>query len=227
MSFSGFSPAFFGFFRELRDNNEKSWFEANKSRYETQVKAPLQAFVIAMGPRLAAISDTITVDPKKSVFRIHRDTRFSKDKSPYKTNAGLHFRHESAKDAHAPGFYVHLAPDEVFYGGGLWMPEPPALAKLRDAIVADPKGWAKAKGDKGVAAMFGGLADGDPLTRPPKGYPAHHPHLEDLKKRSFFVIREGSEAEAGRADFPDAVAKAARAATPLMRFWCGALGVSW
>ena len=228
MAFEGFSPAFFGFFRALADNNDKTWFEANKARYERDVKAPLQAFVAAMAPRLAAISSHIVADPKKSVFRIHRDVRFSADKSPYKTNAGLHFRHHRAKDAHAPGFYVHLAPGEVFYGGGVWMPAPPALAAIRTAIVERPKVWAKAKANPGLVKAFGGLDAGDPLSRPPRGFDADAPHIDDIKKRSFFVSKTATEKDAAKGGaFLDSVTAACAAAAPLMQFLCEAVEVEF
>lgn len=227
MAFSGFGRGFFDFFGALAANNEKAWFEANRARYEAEVKAPLQDFVAAMATRLPAISKHFTADPKTSVFRIHRDTRFSKDKSPYKTNAGLHFRHATAGDAHAPGYYLHLAPGQVFYGGGLWKPEPAALAQIRQAIVEKPEDWAAAKGEAGVVTTFGGMAEGEPLARPPRGFPADHPHIADIKKRSFFVIRQDGEGSAGKAGFVDAVASAYGAASPVMAFLCAAVGAAF
>lgn len=227
MAFDGFGKAFFDFFRELKTHNDKAWFEANKQRYERDVKDPLRDFVVAMGPPLSKVSKNFLADPKKSVFRIHRDVRFSKNKSPYKTNAGLHFRHHMAKDAHAPGFYLHLEPGGVFYGGGMWMPEPAALAAIRTAIVEDPKGWAKATGDAGIVKTFGGLREGDPLTRAPKGFDPDHPLVEDLKKRSFFVIKDAKETIARNAAFVDEVAATFAAAAPVMKFLCKANGVAF
>ncbi|MGD2131343.1 MAG: DUF2461 domain-containing protein [Maricaulaceae bacterium] len=224
MAFSGFKPSFFKFFKELAANNDKAWFEANRSRYESDVKDVLRDFVIAMGPKLTKISPNFVTDPKKSVFRIHRDVRFSKDKSPYKTNAGLQFRHARGKDAHVPGFYLHLEPGQVFYGGGVWKPDAPALGRIRDAIVEKTKAWEKAKADKKVVAAFGDLREGDPLTRAPRGYDPDHPAVEDLKRRSFFVMKENTQKAAGSAAFVDEVATTFAAAKPVLKFLTEAVG---
>src|SRR6185295_12558339 len=122
-AFKGLPKDFFVFFKELTKNNERPWFEANKERYKATVIGSLSDFIEAMAPRVAKISKHIVVDPRPnggSMFRIYRDIRFSKDKRPYKENAGCQFRHALGKDAHAPGFYMHFANDEVFFGGGLW-----------------------------------------------------------------------------------------------------------
>jgi uncharacterized protein (TIGR02453 family) len=127
--FEGLPKDFFAFFRELKANNNRAWFEDNKRRYRDSVQAPLSAFVTAMAPRVRKISRHFVCDPRPNggaMFRIHRDVRFSKDKRPYKENAGCYFRHESGRDVHAPGFYMHFAPGEVFFGGGSYMPEPKA-----------------------------------------------------------------------------------------------------
>lgn len=224
MTFTGFKKPFFAFFEELAANNDKAWFEANKTRYQDEVQGPLKDFVIAIGPKLSKISSNFTADPKKSVFRIHRDVRFSKDKSPYKTNAGLHFRHARGKDAHVPGFYLHLEPSGVFYGGGIWKPDGPALGQIRDAIATKTKAWEKAKADPKVKAAFDGLREGDPLTRPPRGYDPEHPAIEDLKKRSFFLMKEVKASKAGKADFVDEVAATFAAAKPVLKFITEAVG---
>src|SRR5271154_706606 len=146
MTFNGFPKDFFVFFRELKENNERAWFEANKQRFRDSVQAPMSAFIAAMAPRLRKISKHFTADPRPnggSMFRIYRDVRFSKDKRPYKEHAACHFRHALGKDAHAPGFYMHFGPDEVFFGGGLWVPPPEALAKIREAISGKSATWKK------------------------------------------------------------------------------------
>ena len=124
--FGGFSPSFFGFFKDLKAHNERAWFEAHKERFRATVQAQMSDFIAAMAPELKKISKEFIADPRPnggSMFRIHRDVRFSRDKRPYKEHAACQFRHRFARDVHAPGFYVHLAPGEVFVGGGLWMPE--------------------------------------------------------------------------------------------------------
>src|SRR5919112_754543 len=116
---ASFGPELFGFLAELRAHNDRDWFAANKERYEGDVLEPALAFIEDFEPHLRAISPHLRADARRvggSLFRIYRDTRFSKDKTPYKTTAGIYFRHEQGKDVQAPGFYLHLAPGEVFAG---------------------------------------------------------------------------------------------------------------
>jgi uncharacterized protein (TIGR02453 family) len=230
MAFDGFPKDFFAFFRELKAHNERPWFEANKQRFRDSVQAPMSAFIEAMAPRLKKVSKNFVADPRTvggSMFRIYRDVRFAKDKRPYKENAGCHFRHVGAKDVHAPGFYMHFSADEVFHGGGMYMPEPPALAKIRDAIVRKPHLWKALKADKAFVKTFGSLGDGHALSRPPRGYDPNHPLIEDIKKKSFFAMHTSSVKAAQSADFADAVVKTFKAAAPLMKFLCDAQGVKF
>jgi len=142
-----FGPELFSFLEDLGANNDREWFAANKRRYEEHLLEPALAFIGEFAPRLEKISPHFRADARPSggsLFRIYRDTRFSKDKSPYKTNVGLHFRHERAKDAHAPGYYLHIGPDEVFGGAGIWHPATDAANRIREAIVADRERWKRA-----------------------------------------------------------------------------------
>src|SRR5262245_849613 len=194
-TFKGLPKDFFAFFKELAKNNERPWFEENKQRYKESVVAPLSDFIAAMAPRVAKVSKYITVDPRPnggSMFRIYRDVRFSKDKSPYKNHGGVQFRHALGKDAHAPGFYMHFADDEVFYGGGIWMPESDALTKVRRAIEGNAKGWKKITEDKGFTKAFSDGVEGEALSRPPKGFDAEHAYINDIKRKSFFVMHQSS-----------------------------------
>jgi uncharacterized protein (TIGR02453 family) len=224
-AFKGLPKDFFAFFKELAKNNERAWFEANKQRYKDVVVAPLCDFMAVMAPRVAKISKHIVVDPRPnggSMFRIYRDVRFAKDKSPYKTNAGLHFRHALGRDAHVPGYYMHFAVDEVFIGGGIWMPEPDALAKVRHAIADGATAWKKVLTDKAFAKSFKGI-DGESLARPPRGFDPGHPMIADIKRKSFFAMHESTPKAAQSAAFADEVEAAFKAATPLIRFLCDAL----
>ena len=190
------------------------------------VVGPLSDFMTAMSPRVAKISKQIVVDPRPnggSMFRIYRDVRFGKDKRPYKEHAGCQFRHALGKDAHAPGFYMHFAPDEVFFGGGIWMPQPDALGKIRQTIAEDAKAWKKIVGDKSFAASFKGIR-GDALARPPRGFDADHPCIDDIKRKSFFVMHESSPKAAQSPALLDEVEAAFKAAKPLMKFLCDAVG---
>jgi uncharacterized protein (TIGR02453 family) len=227
MSFTGLPPDYFAFFRELSANNNREWFEENKPRFKQSVQEPLAAFVEAMAPHLAKVSKHFVADPRLnggSIFRIYKDVRFSKDKKPYKTNGGVHLRHAQGKDAQAPGFYVHIAPDEVFFGGGVWLPPPPALLKIREAIRKDGLGWRKAVQGQSFRKRFGGVG-GDALTRPPKGFDASEPDIDDIKRKSFFAMERGSEKQTLSSRFADEVANAMTEANPLIRFLCRALGV--
>ena len=229
MTFAGFDDRFFGFFEELKQNNERPWFQANKARYEQDVLGTLSSFVEAIAPRLAKISPHYVADPRPrggSIFRIHRDMRFAKGGKPYKEHGACQFRHACGKDAHAPGFYVHLQPDKVFFGGGIWKPPSPQLKKIREAIAGKPKDWDKILNDRKVKSLFGGI-HGDGLTRPPRGFDPEHPHIEDIKRKSFFLMREGGPEMAQRADFVKQVETTFKAATPMMRFLTKAVGAEF
>lgn len=227
MSFEGFDKSLFAYFKDLAANNEKAWFEANRDRYENDVRAPMKAFVEDIAPKLAKISPNFIADPKKSLFRIHRDVRFSKDKSPYKTNAGIHLRHQRGKDAHAPGYYLHLEPGAVFCGGGVWQPAPDALLSIRTAIAEQPKAWRKALSAKKFADTFGDLREGDPLVRPPKGFDAEHEMIDYLKRRSFFAMKDFTPRDAADPGFVNEAANVFAAAAPVMRFMTEAVGAEF
>ncbi|MEM1396621.1 MAG: DUF2461 domain-containing protein [Pseudomonadota bacterium] len=226
-SFAGLPTDYFRFFRELSENNNREWFEDNKPRFRATVQEPLAALVEAVGPKLKSVSKHFVADPRLnggSVFRIYRDVRFSKDKSPYKLHGAIQFRHARGKDAHAPGFYVHLAPGEVFYGGGVWTPPAPALLKIREAIRDNAPAWQKATQSKLFLKNFRELR-GDSLSRPPKGFLKDDPMIEDLKRKSFFVMKEGTEASAKKKAFVDDIGSAFHQSSPLMAFLCKALDV--
>jgi uncharacterized protein (TIGR02453 family) len=224
--FSGFPRDFFRFFRELAANNERPWFEANKARYRESVVAPMMAFIEAMAPRLEEISPhyrAIARPHGGSMFRIYRDTRFSKDKTPYKTHAGCHFRHELGRDAHAPGFYAHFENRRLYFGGGIWRPPSKELGLIRHFIADNPAAWRRIVNDDEVQAR-GGL-QGDQLKRPPRGFDPGHEHIEDLKRKSFYVMTGARQSLAYSPELLDAVTDAFRATRPLSHFICDALEV--
>ena len=228
-AFKGFSPDFFSFFEELAAANTREWFLANKPRFTAGVQNELSDFVTAMAPRLKRISAHYLADPRpngKTIFRIYRDVRFSKDKRPYKEHAACHFRHSGRGDVHGPGYYFHLEPKEVIFGGGIWKPETADLAKIRAAIDGDPKAWSRVIGNAKLTATFGGVS-GDGLKRAPKGYAPDHAHIEDLKRKSFLVIRRAPAALARSPEILDQVEESYRAAVPFMRFISKALGTAF
>src|SRR5688572_14502440 len=174
--FSGFPKDVFAFLAELAVNNEREWFNEHKDRYEGSVRGPALEFIRAIAPKLGKFSSHFVASDAKvggSLMRIHRDTRFSKEKTPYKTNVGIQFRHEAGKDVHAPGVYVHLDPDQCFLGVGLWQPEPDALTGIRAAIAGDPAAWKRASAGPKFRTSF--ELRGEMLKRPPRGFDPEHP----------------------------------------------------
>jgi len=225
---STITPALFDFLRELKLNNNRPWFEGNKARYVQVVKQPLLEFIADFGTYLPEISPHYLAIPKAtggSMFRIYRDVRFSKDKSPYKTAAALQFRHEQGKDVHAPGFYLHLEPDSVFAGCGIWQPDTQTANKIRSAIAAHPDNWLAAIQDAAFQKTF--TLEGESLKQPPRGFDADHPLLEDLKRKDFIGSVELSEQVVCQDDFLTQYVEMCKAASPLMRFLTEALGLAW
>jgi uncharacterized protein (TIGR02453 family) len=217
----------FRFFRDLSKNNDREWFLKNKPRYERDVKEPLLQFISDFGPHLRRINRHLVADPRPvggSLFRIHRDVRFSSDKSPYKTHAGVRFPHEESKNVHAPGYYLHLAPGEVFAAAGIWHPDPVTLKKVRDAIVLDSPGFKRA-----ISQTLRGKCTlgGDSLKKVPRGYDPDHPLAEDLKRKDFIAYVPFSEAEACAGDFLKRFGGACGAMKPLLGFLSRAVGASW
>ncbi|MBT3314726.1 MAG: DUF2461 domain-containing protein [Anaerolineae bacterium] len=222
------SPALFAFLRELKENNNRPWFRENKTRYEEHVKDPLLQFIRDFGAHLPEISSNYIAVPKAtggSMFRIYRDVRFSKDKSPYKTAAAVQFRHAAGKDVHAPGFYLHLEPGSVFAGCGIWHPESKVAVNIREAIVEKPDAWRAAIENDAFRNTF--QLGGESLKRPPRGFDADHPLIEELKRKDFIGSVELSEALVCRDDFLDHYVNLCKAASPMMQFLTEALGLAW
>jgi uncharacterized protein (TIGR02453 family) len=225
---SRFDAQTFAFLRELAAHNERPWFEANKPRYETHVMTPALALIDAMAPHLQKISRHFVASRRRvggSLMRVHRDTRFARDKTPYKTNIGIQFRHERGRNVHAPGFYVHIEPGGCFLGAGIWHPESAALAAIRAEIVEQPKLWQRARDDRRFREHF--ELGGERLAKSPRGYPPDAPHAEDLRRKDFIASCELADAETLRPQFvADAAARFASAA-PLIAFLCGALDLEF
>jgi uncharacterized protein (TIGR02453 family) len=221
-----FSRSTLTFLEDLEKNNDRDWFAANKARYEECAREPMLAFIRAMAPRLKRISPHIAVSDRKaggSMGRIHRDVRFSKDKSPYKTHAGLHFRHEAAADVHAPGFYLHLEPGQSFVGVGIWHPEPPTLKRLREAVARDAAGWRRATAAAGFKKRY--RLSGDALKTPPRGFDPEHPLIEDIKRKDFIAVADLRDAQVLARDFPRRFAETCAAGAPFVGWLCKAVGV--
>lgn len=223
---AGFTPATFAFLADLAANNSREWFEAHRDRYLHDLVEPAQRFILAVGERLDRVSPSLRADPRRvggSMFRIHRDLRFSKDKTPYKTHAGIQFRHAAGKDAHAPGLYVHVEPDGCFVGLGVWRPASAPLRAIRTAVADDPDRW-----DAAVEALeTGGFTlAGESLVRMPRGFDADHPRADDLKRKDFIGVADLDDARVATPSFADEVVAAAMHGRPLLHLLCDALGVA-
>lgn len=223
-----FSKHTFRFLNELQANNSREWFTANRARYEADVREPSLRLIADLAAPLAKISSHFVADPRKqggSLFRIHRDTRFANDKTPYKTWSGARFAHERAKQVPAPSFYLHIQPGGCFAGGGIWHPESPTLKRIRDFLVDNPATWKRGMRGKAFREKYGFW--GDRLTRPPRGYDAAHELIDELKMKNF----------AAGADFPDTIALSSellpqlvttfKGVAPLNDYLCAALDLEF
>jgi uncharacterized protein (TIGR02453 family) len=229
-TFTGFQPEAIQFLVDLAENNDRSWFQPRKGDYERLLKEPLEAMILALAERFEARGIPLRADPAKSPFRIYRDVRFSKDKSPYKTHLGASFPwiaeepdeasgRSHTSNAHSSGGYFHLSPGEIYVGGGIWHPEKPWLDGFRRRVVDDP-GEIRALVDApAFRKTFGVLSgDGHALQRVPTGYPADHPEAEMLKLKDVVFGRRLSDADALSPKLPDLVADSFAAGLPVMRY---------
>jgi uncharacterized protein (TIGR02453 family) len=229
--FGGFRPQALAFLRRLKRNNRRDWFERSRAVYETEVRDPMRALVEEMDIRLARIAPEITGDPKRSMFRIHRDVRFSADKSPYKTNAACQFYHHDAgrgagQDATGAGagLYFQLADGECFVAGGMWMPARPALEKIRDRLAEEPEALERLLHAPAFRRRFGRLDQEEVLKRMPRGYRDDHPAAQWLRYRSFTATRMMTEREVQSPRLPALLARDFAALVPLVRWLNRALG---
>lgn len=226
--FDGFHPQAIQFLDELTSHNNREWFAKHKPRYESDVLAPALEFVEAMQKPLAGISPYFLAVPKRtggSLMRIYRDTRFAKDKTPYKTNVGIHFRHEKGKDVHAPGYYVHISPEECFVGAGIWHPDSKTIAKIRKTIHKDQAGWKRATMGKAFLKRFKMM--GDSLKRPPKGFDAEHPMIDELKRKDFIAVADLDYDDLFDKTVVKTVTTQMKKCVPMMKFLCGAIGLKF
>lgn len=225
-----FTPALFEFLHDLAENNDRAWFRANQERYESVVRRPALDFIEDFAEPLYRISRHFSADPRKvggSLFRIQRDTRFTRDKTPFKTHVGIHFRHVATReDVHAPGFYLHLEPRGCHAWLGIWAPATEHANAVRRAIVDDPTGWKRAVHGKRFAEAYVALT-GDSLTRPPRGFDPQHPLIEDLKRSDFGAGVRLRQTEVVSAHFMDTYLATVRAGVPFMRFLCRAIGLEF
>jgi uncharacterized protein (TIGR02453 family) len=223
-SFSGFKPEAVEFLAQLAEHNDRAWFQPRKADYERLLKHPLEELCVALDAQFRARGVPLLADPAKSPFRIYRDVRFAKDKSPYKTNIGASFayaeRSASGEPLPAPGRhgggYFHLSPGEIYVGGGMWHPEPGPLAAWRAKVDTAPETVHAAIEDKGFVEHFGSVG-GDRAKRMPGGYPADHPDADLLTLKDVTFGKRLSDDEAFSPDLPAILADDLGAAVPLLR----------
>ena len=227
-----FSSASLQFLRGLKRNNRKPWFEAHREDYERHIKQPMAELIAEMDLRLSRIAPEIIGEPRRSMFRIHRDVRFSSDKSPYKTHAACWFFHADAsskvgREAHGggAGLYFHLEPGASMAGGGCWMPPRPALQRFRAAIVADPRAFERAARSPKLVARMGALGEESMLKRLPRGFDEQTPGARWLRHQSFTVGRKLTDAQVIGSRLTTILADDFARIVPLVRWLNGALGL--
>lgn len=226
-AFTGFRPEAIQFMADLAVNNDRAWFQPRKAEFERLLKEPMELLVVAVGECFRARGIPLLADPKRSPFRIYRDTRFSRDKSPYKTHLAATFpwledaagAGERADDSpHGNGGYFNFQPGEMYAGGGMWMPEKPRLDAFRRAIVDDPDRVRAALEDEAFVSWFGGVNSHDELKRVPPGLPQDHPMADMFRWKDIVFGRRLADDEVFSADLPDRLADGYAAAMPVFRF---------
>ncbi|MCP5092213.1 MAG: DUF2461 domain-containing protein [Gammaproteobacteria bacterium] len=224
--YARFYPETIRFLEQLAANNNRDWFNENKRRYEDDVLDVALRFIQSMQDPLADIAPHFVATPTRmggSLMRVYRDTRFSHNKTPYKTNIGIQFRHEQAKDVHSPGYYLHVDPNQVFVGVGMWRPDAEPLRNIRQRIAARPGEWQRVMSDRGFKRHFD--LGGESLVRPPRGFDKDHECIEDIKRKSFIAGRELDVNDCLKPQFQRTVESSFKTAEPFMRFLCKAVGV--
>jgi uncharacterized protein (TIGR02453 family) len=231
-TFGGFRPESIQFLADLGANNERAWFQPRKADYQRLLKVPLEALLAALAERFQARGLPLLADPARSPFRIYRDVRFARDKSPYKTNIGASFPWTEAapvppgalagqgEGRHGVGGYFHIAPGDIFVGGGIWHAEPDRLRAWRQAVTGDPAHVHAAIDDPGFAAQFGKV-NGEALKRVPSGYPPDHPDAELLRLKDVVFGRRLADRDVFSPELPDLLAEAFAAAVPVLRLLAG------
>ena len=187
-----FSNDTIAFLTELAANNNRDWFDRNRQRYEDNVREPAFDYIRSMERPIAELSPYFIVTARKaggSLMRVFRDVRFSKDKTPYKTNIGIQFRHSAGKDVHAPGFYLHIEPGEMFLAAGIWSPDNPTLTSVRTLIDEYPDEWLSIR-RKLTSSKAGFELHGESLKKAPKGFASDHALIDDLRRKHYIAVKQ-------------------------------------
>jgi uncharacterized protein (TIGR02453 family) len=228
--FQGFSADAIQFMADLAENNDREWFQPRKREFERLLKEPMEAMVAALAERLAVRGVPMRADPRRSPFRIYRDTRFSKDKSPYKTGIGASFPwlggeagerdmgRSHDERAHGNGGYFHFQPGEMFAGGGVWQMDKARLDAFRAAVRDEPDRVRAALHDRAFVAWFGDARGHDELKRTPPGYPQDHPLAHMFRWKDVVFGRRLADEEVCSPELPDRLAEGYATAVPVFRF---------
>lgn len=225
---SSFSAQSFQFLEELSKNNNRPWFNAHKQRYEDTIRSPALALIEAMQPNIQHISPHMSATAKKiggSLMRVYRDVRFAKDKTPYKTNIGIQFKHRCAKDVHAPAFYLHISNQECFLAAGIWRPSGTALASIREMISDNPQSWKNITQEKSFQSAF--ELSGQSLKTYPRGYSKDHPMIHDLKRKDFIAIQAISREQVLDPLFMETLSDSYQQSSDFMDYLCQALELNF
>jgi uncharacterized protein (TIGR02453 family) len=224
-----FTAKTFTFLRSLARNNNREWFHAHKDGYETHVRAPFQALLADLQPDLRVVSTHYRSEPKTvggSLFRIHRDTRFANDKSPYKGWQGARLFHERSREVDAPSFYLHLQPGQCFVAAGLWHPEPESLRRIRQFIFDNPGSWKAAAHAPAFRRRYD-LDDEDKLVRNPRGFPPDFECIDDLRRRNFVAFRDIDDGVMLGPKLRQVLAKDLQALGPFVDYLCASLDLEF
>jgi uncharacterized protein (TIGR02453 family) len=216
--FTGFPPEAMKFFLRLKRNNHRTWFQTHKHEYEEFARFPMQCLIAAVGGKMRDAAPEFQFNPAKAIFRIYRDVRFSKDKSPYKTNIAASFEMRGRKDPTGlPGLYVGIEPGEIFIGGGLYLPSGAQLKAIRSSIAGQPEAYLEIVEGRRFKKVFDGV-QGERLSRAPLGYPPDHPMIEHLKLKQFYVGKVLPDKSCESAKFADTVATILTESLPFIRW---------
>ena len=222
--FAGFPPETVRFLRRLKRNNNREWFGQNKQVYEDKVKKPMLELIEALGGVLGGIAPELNTDPKRAMFRIYRDTRFSPDKTPYKTQVAAHFSPRTAEKRTYAGLYFHVAPEEVLVAGGVYMPGSPELREIHDYVAGHARELRVILRDGRLSEYYGGL-QGEQAKRPPRGFSPDHPDIDLIRYKQYIVWAERPAAFAEKAQLFSWLVEGFVCALPLIRFLNTGLGL--
>ena len=216
-AFPGFPPEALQFFRSLARNNRREWFQPRKPMFEEKVKQPMRSLVEALNGELRKFAPAYVTDPEKAIYRIYRDTRFSKDKTPYKDHIAASFHHRATASHGDAGYYVAMSHKETAIGGGIYMPDPSALLAIRNHIAEHHQELRKILKARAVKELFGGM-QGEQLARVPKGFCAEHPAADLLRFQRFILYVELPAELATTPQYFSEIVKRFRAMQPFLNF---------